>query len=93
MLRLARSWWRTRQEATGILAALSVCAAVTLHAFIDFSLEIQAVALYVACLIGLAIGESMAVMALSSERKEIHDPTAHEFGFPARHAQTDMAAG
>jgi hypothetical protein len=42
--------------------------AVTLHAFVDFSLEIQAIALYVSCLIGLGIGEAMRLTLKVRER-------------------------
>jgi O-antigen ligase len=58
--RLARTWWNSTEEATCLLAALSVGAAVGFHSFIDFSLEIQAIAIYVACLLGLGMGEMMS---------------------------------
>jgi O-antigen ligase len=57
--RLGRTWWNTPQEATCLSVVLAVSAAVAFHSLIDFSLEIQAIAIYVACLIGLGIGETM----------------------------------
>jgi O-antigen ligase len=55
--RLAKTWWVTRRESNCLLAILGVIVAVTLHAFVDFSLEIQAIALYVSSLVGLGMGE------------------------------------
>jgi O-antigen ligase len=57
--KLVRAWWSTSREASCLLSTLGVSLAVTLHAFVDFSLEIQAVALYVASLAGLGMGEAM----------------------------------
>jgi O-antigen ligase len=59
IFRLARAWWNASGEATCLLATLGVCLAVALHAVVDFSLEMQAIALYVSSLIGLGIGEAM----------------------------------
>lgn len=58
--KLARTWWNTHEEATCLVAVLAVGAAVVFHSLIDFSLEIQAIAIYVACLLGLGIGEMMS---------------------------------
>jgi O-antigen ligase len=56
---LVKGWRSATPEATCTVAALAVTAAVTVHSFFDFSLEVQAVALYVACITGLAMGEMM----------------------------------
>jgi O-antigen ligase len=63
LFELARTWWNTAKEATCLVVILPCSVAVTLHAFVDFSLEIQAIALYVACLVGLGIGEMMSLKA------------------------------
>jgi hypothetical protein len=55
----------TTEEATCLLAVLAIIVAVSLHALVDFSLEIQAIALYVASLFGLAIGEAMSLNSRS----------------------------
>jgi O-antigen ligase len=68
LVKLVKVWGSTRKEATCLLVIQGVGAAVTLHAFADFSLEIQAIALYVSCLIGLGIGEAMR-MALESRQQ------------------------
>jgi O-antigen ligase len=66
--KLARAWWVLSTEGTCLLSTLGVSLAVTLHAFVDFSLEIQAIALYVSCLIGLGIGEAMRLTLKVRER-------------------------
>jgi O-antigen ligase len=58
---LARTLRNTAEEATCLPTVLAIIVAVSLHALVDFSLEIQAVALYVASLFGLAIGEAMSL--------------------------------
>jgi O-antigen ligase len=67
LVKLAQVWGSARKEATCLLVIQGVSAAVTLHAFADFSLEIQAIALYVSCLVGLAIGEAMRISLESSQ--------------------------
>jgi O-antigen ligase len=62
---LARTLRNTTEEATCLLAVLAIIVAVSLHALVDFSLEIQAIALYVASLFGLAIGEAMSLNSRS----------------------------
>jgi O-antigen ligase len=42
------------------VATIAIFVAEGLHALVDFSLQVQAVALYLACLLGLSIGEVMA---------------------------------
>jgi O-antigen ligase len=70
LFNLAQTWWYTCREATCLLVILTVAVAVSLHAFVDFSLEIQAIALYVACLVGLGIGEMISLNAQRSERDQ-----------------------
>jgi O-antigen ligase len=60
---LASTWRKTPEEAPCILVALAASVTVMLHAFVDFSLQIQAIALYMASLTGLGIGEAMALDA------------------------------
>ena len=43
------------------IVLFSVLCAESLHALVDFSLQTQAIALYVSCLLGLAAGEVMTV--------------------------------
>jgi O-antigen ligase len=64
--KLARTLLNTAEEATCLLTVLAITVAVSLHALVDFSLEIQAIALYVANLFGLAIGETMSLTSTSS---------------------------
>jgi O-antigen ligase len=59
LVKLAGGWWSSPKEGICTTVALAASAAVFLHAFVDFSLEIQAIALYVACLLGLGMGEVM----------------------------------
>jgi O-antigen ligase len=59
--RLAVGWRSSAEETTCLNVLFAVTVAVSLHAFVDFSLEMQAIALYVACLLGLAIGEAMSL--------------------------------
>jgi O-antigen ligase len=71
VLTLATTWWTNSKDRVGIPITLAVILAVTLHSFVDFSLEIQAIAIYLACLVGLGIGETMS---LSSQKS--HDNRA-----------------
>lgn len=48
------------------VALLSVSCAESLHALVDFSLQTQAVAIYISCLIGLAIGEANSKKSTAS---------------------------
>jgi O-antigen ligase len=79
-LQLAKAWWNTRSEATCLRTAIAVSVAVTLHAFVDFSLEIQAIALYVACLVGLGMGELMSLRSMISEQDQFrsYKPTVNK---------------
>lgn len=56
--------WNVGRLLPGIMpatfAATSVIVTEGIHAVVDFSLQVQAIALYAACLVGLAIGEIMA---------------------------------
>jgi O-antigen ligase len=63
--RLFRAWRRSVKDVTAIVAALSAATALGLHAFLDFSLENQAVAIYFVSLQGLAIGQQMRLRELS----------------------------
>jgi O-antigen ligase len=81
LFRLSQAWWCTTRNASSLLAAIGVCIAVGLHAFVDFSLEIQANALYVASLVGLGMGEAMRIAVQSRQR------------VPAGEAQMDETAG
>jgi len=56
---LAKAWRSASLDAVCTVSCLANAMALAVHALIDFSLEIQAVALYSACLLGLAIGETM----------------------------------
>jgi O-antigen ligase len=58
--RLARTWWNTPEEATCLLAVLALGPAILFHSLTDFSLEMQAIAIYAACLVGLGVGEMMS---------------------------------
>jgi hypothetical protein len=57
--------YKTQRLTEKLMPATVVLLAVVLgeglHALVDFSLQMQAVALYVACLLGLGMGEVMAV--------------------------------
>jgi O-antigen ligase len=66
--KVALTWWRTAEEATCLSVALAVGPAIMFHSFIDFSLEIQAIAIYIACLVGLGIGETMSIEDERSNR-------------------------
>ncbi len=57
--RLFSAWRNSGEEVTAIVAALSGAIALGLHAFVNFSLENQAVAIYFVSLLGLAIGQRM----------------------------------
>jgi O-antigen ligase len=57
--RLFGAWRRSDGDVTAIVAALGATTALGLHAFLDFSLENQAVAIYFVSLLGLAIGQQM----------------------------------
>jgi O-antigen ligase len=78
LLQLFDTWRNTSTEAICILVILAVSVAVALHAFVDFSLEIQAIALYVACLLGLGMGEKMSIDA----NRTIRDDSSTQLGAP-----------
>ena len=59
LLRLRRACLGSRKLLPATIALFSVLSAESLHALVDFSLQTQAIALYVSCLLGLAAGEVM----------------------------------
>jgi O-antigen ligase len=64
------SLYKLQRQSDKLIPATVVLLAVVLgeglHAIVDFSLQMQAVAIYVACLLGLAIGEVMAAQTQSN---------------------------
>jgi O-antigen ligase len=68
LYRLAVTWRLSTEETTCLNVLFAVTVAVSLHAFVDFSLEMQAIALYVACLFGLGIGEAMSLNVEQADR-------------------------
>jgi O-antigen ligase len=56
---LAKAWRSASPDAICTVSCLASAIAIAVHALVDFSLEIQAIALYSACLLGLATGEIM----------------------------------
>ena len=61
LLQLRRACLAAKKLMPATIALFSVLSAESLHALVDFSLQTQAIALYVACLLGLAVGEVMTV--------------------------------
>jgi hypothetical protein len=59
IISLFRAWRRAEEDVTAIVAALGAALGLGLHAFIDFSLENQAVAIHSVSLVGLAVGQAM----------------------------------
>lgn len=55
--------WRLQRKSSKLMMSTVVLLAVTvsegLHALVDFSLQTQAIAIYIACLLGLAVGEAI----------------------------------
>ncbi len=58
ILYLARSYWRATKPSPASLAAAAALTATGVHGLYDFSLETQSIALYVAILAGLGLGET-----------------------------------
>jgi O-antigen ligase len=58
ILYLARRYWRATMPSPATLAAAAALTATGVHGLYDFSLETQSVALYVAILAGLGLGEA-----------------------------------
>ena len=56
---LAKAWRSGSPDTICTVSCLASAIAIAVHALVDFSLEIQAIALYSACLLGLATGETM----------------------------------
>jgi O-antigen ligase len=83
-LSVIRTWRNKPNDLSIVVITLAASTAVTLHAFIDFSLEIQAIAIYVACLLGLSIGETMFFGAQRSSHRRV---PAHALGLQ-EHEQT-----
>ena len=61
VLKLHRACLASNRFMPATITLFSVLYAESLHALVDFSLQTQAIALYVTCLLGLAVGEVMKV--------------------------------
>ena len=77
---LYRAIKRAQRPMPATLAAVAILVAEGLHALVDFSLQVQAIALYLACLMGLAVGEVMAAAVAGSKRSSPNAVAENLFG-------------